>query len=712
MSVQDKKRRVFTVALLGGPNSGKSSLFNRLTGLQQRIGNFPGVTVEKKVSTFKMENGETAQLIDLPGTYTLYPTGEEERVTCDILRNPQHPDAPDLVVVVCDATQLRRGLVLVGQAMDLGLPVIVALNMNDLLAKEKIAVNTDLLAQKLQTPVVAISALTGQGISRLKSLISPHIDAPTVHIFTPPLDLQASVEEIKNCLHTNNDYRAYQALLQPDSFNDLSEECRINIRKKVPENYAPIFISDEMLLRNDRAEGLAGNILDRMPSASEKLSNRIDDIVLHRVGGYFIFGLILMLVFQAIFTWASYPMDLIDGLFGHLTTWLHNQLPDSWLTNLLADGIVAGIGGIVVFVPQIAFLFFFIALLEESGYMSRVMFLMDRIMRPFGFSGRSLVPLIGGMACAVPSIMMARTIPNRQERLIAILVTPLMSCSARIPIYVLLIGMFVPKTPVLGIITQQGLAMMFMYILGFIMALFSAWVLKKVLRYDTSGIYVAEMPIYRMPRWENISLIIYQKCHSFVTEAGKVILIISIVLWFAASFGPPQKMAAIDDRYDKAINTSPEKQDTLEMQRDAEKLQNSYAGMFGRSIEPLIRPLGFDWKIGIALLTSFAAREVFVGTMATLYSVGEEKGDDPKKLRERMSSDINPHTGQPTYTPAVGFALLVFYAFAMQCMGTLAITKRETGSWKWAMLMLTYMTILAYLSAWAVYHAINSWTNH
>lgn len=705
--LQDNKKRFFTVALLGGPNSGKSSLFNRLTGLQQRVGNFPGVTVDKKVGNFKMNNGENAKLIDLPGTYTLYPHSEEERVTCNILKDRQHRDAPDLVIVVCDATQLRRGLVLVGQVLDLGLPIIVALNMNDLLAREKITLNTDLLAQKLQVPVIALSALTGQGIGELKSLISPHSEASPIRVFTPPLDLQRFVEEIKSCLDTTNDYRAYQALLQPNDFAELSETCRASIRQKILPNYVPLFISDEMLLRNDRAEALAANVLAQTPSVSERFSNKVDNIVLHRVGGYFIFGFILFSVFQAIFTWAAYPMDLIDGFFGNLTAWLHDNLPASWFTNLFADGIVAGIGGIVVFVPQIAFLFFFIALLEESGYMSRVMFLMDRLMRPFGFSGRSLVPLIGGMACAVPSIMMTRTIPNRQERLIAIMVTPLMSCSARIPIYVLLIGMFVPQTPVLGIVTLQGLAMMFMYVLGFITALFSAWVLKKILGYHNSGIYVSEMPIYRMPRWGNIWLLIYQKCRSFVTEAGKIILIISVVLWLAASFGPPQKMNSIDEKYDMAINANPEQHEILENKRAGEKMQASYAGLFGRTIEPIIRPLGFDWKIGIALLTSFAAREVFVGTMATLYSVGADDEENPKKLREVMAADINPNTGQPTYTPAVGFALLVFYAFAMQCMSTLAIAKRETGSWKWTIIMLVYMTLLAYVAAWVVYRAVN-----
>lgn len=699
------KVRPFTIALLGSPNSGKSSLFNRLTGMKQRVGNYTGVTVERKTGRFKTIDGQIAQLIDLPGTYSLYPNSDDERVTCETLRNRHNPDFPDLVLVVCDATQLQRSIVLATQALDLEIPIIVVLNMSDILAKESLNIQTDLLAQRLDAPVVALSALTGQGIDQLIATISPNILPAKKHIFIPPPDLAYLAEDIKSCLKTNNDYLAFQALLQPDEFLELSESCRVFIRQKVKKQQIPLFISDEMLQRHDKTEAICDTVLKQAPTESEKRTNQIDAIVLHKVGGYLIFISILLLVFQAIFSWASYPMDWIEGIFNALADWLHANLPATWLTSLLADGIVAGLGGIAIFVPQIALLFFFIALLEETGYMARVMFLMDRLMRPFGFSGRSLVPLIGGMACAVPSIMAARTIANKQERMIAIMVTPLMSCSARIPIYALIIGMFVPATAVLGIFTLQGVAMMGMYLLGFVMALVSALVLKKVLRYNMSDVYVAEMPIYRMPRWENIALLIYQKCKAFVVEAGKVIIVISVILWFAASFGPPQKMNEIEQRYTTQIAANPTQKIQLEIAQKTEKLEASYAGVFGHLIEPLIRPLGFDWKIGIALLTSFAAREVFVGTMATLYSVDDSEGNT-QTLRQKMQSDINPRTNKPTYTPAVGFALLVFYAFAMQCMSTLAITKRETGSWKWVFLMLGYMTILAYVAAWLVYVAM------
>lgn len=707
MDILPPKVRPFTIALLGSPNSGKSSLFNRLTGMKQRVGNYTGVTVDRKVGSFKIANGQTAQLIDLPGTYSLYPNSEDERVTCDILRNRYNPDFPDLVLVVCDSTQLKRSLVLATQALDLGIPVIVVLNMSDLLAKEALDIQTDLLSQRLEAPVVAVSALTGQGIAELIAIVSPNIQPAQKHIFNPPLDLAYLAEDIKSCLKTDNDYLAFQALLQPDEFSELSESCRVSIRKKVKLQQVPLFISDEMLQRHDKTEAICDTVLKQAPTESERLTNRIDQVVLHKIGGYLIFGAILLLVFQAIFSWASYPMDIIEGIFNSLAAFIHATLPANWLVDLVADGIIAGLGGIAVFVPQIALLFFFIALLEETGYMARVTFLMDRLMRPFGFSGRSLVPLIGGMACAVPSIMAARTIANKQERMIAIMVTPLMSCSARIPIYTLIIGMFVPATAVLGIFTLQGVAMMGMYFLGFMMALVSALVLKKVLRYNTSDIYVAEMPIYRMPRWNNIAITIYQKCKAFVTEAGKVIIVVSVILWFAASFGPPQKMSQIEQHFTEQIAANPSQKATLSTAEKTAKLEASYAGIFGRAIEPLIRPLGFDWKIGIALLTSFAAREVFVGTMATLYSVDDADEDaQTLTLRQKMQAEINPKTNKPTYTPAVGFALLVFYAFAMQCMSTLAITKRETGSWKWVFLMLGYMTVLAYVAAWIVYVAM------
>lgn len=694
------------IALLGNPNSGKSSLFNRLTGLQQRVGNFPGVTVERRTGTLTLPNATNTTLIDLPGVYSLYPSGEEERVACQILRHPSHSDYPDLLLTVVDATQLQRGLVLLSQVIDLGIPTVLVLNMSDLLAKDKVVIDTALLAQKLQIPVISISALTGEGLNELKKMLEKNITPTQQRIFTPPPDFQYLVEETKQTLQMSGNYATFQALMRPDEFLGLKPEQNQYIKQRISPQQASLYISDEMLLRHDRMDALRRQVISHLPSSSEKLSNYIDRILVHRVWGYLIFGAILLLVFQAIFSWASYPMDAIDYAFGQLSSYLKNTLPSSLLTDLLADGIVTGIGGIVIFVPQIALLFFFIALLEESGYMSRIIFLLDRLMRPFGFSGRAIVPLVGGMACAVPSIMMARSIPNPKERLIAIMVTPLMSCSARVPIYVLLIGMFVPPTAVWGIFTLQGLAMTGMYVLGFVMALASAFVFKKVLRHQDSGIYIAEMPIYRMPRWKNIALIIYQKCSSFVLEAGKIILVISIILWAAVSFAPSGNFAAIDQRYDALLTQIQADTSAVELQRNAEKIQASYAGMFGKAIEPLIAPLGFDWKIGIALLTSFAAREVFVGSMATIYGASSAD-DNPQTLLQQMRNDRHPITGKPIYTPATALSLILFYAFAMQCMSTLAVTRRETGSWKWSLIMIAYMTALAYVAAWLGYRLLS-----
>ena len=472
-------------------------------------------------------------------------------------------------------------------------------------------------------------------------------------------------------------------------------------------------VGSELAVRYDQIQELLDRVMKAPATKVEKVSAQLDRVLLHPVGGYLIFAGRLLLIFQAIFAWAAWPMDLIDGAFGASSEWFTQVLPDHFLTRLFVEGIWAGLGGIVIFVPQIALLFFFISLLEDSGYMSRVVFLMDRLVRPFGFSGKSVIPLIGGMACAVPSIMMARTIPNRTERLITILVTPLMSCSARIPVYVLLISMFVPEEYYWGIFNLQGLVMGVMYLLGFLMALVVAWVIKVVSRYKSTGIFVTEIPLYRIPRWKNTAWTMYHKARTFVVEAGKVIMVLSVVLWLLMSYGPPGKFAEIDTRYDAAIalaGAETEAGKELETQKASERLRASYVGMLGHGIEPVIRPLGFDWKIGIALISSFAAREVFVGTMATIYSAGPDAAEDEegrfKGLRARMAAERNPVTGEPVYTAAVAMALLVFYAFAMQCMSTVAVVQRETKSWKVAGGMVVYMTGLAYVGALVTYQVV------
>lgn len=690
-----------TIAIIGNPNSGKTSLFNALTGLNQKVGNFPGVTVERKSADLTLPGGEQAILVDVPGTYSLYPTADDERTACEILRSHEHPDHPDVLIVVADATQLKRSLLLATQCIDLGIPVVVAVNMVDMLEADGAIFKHETLAKRLGVPVVPTSARKARGIQELKNTLAAQIK-PARSIMAVPQGFAPMLSRLKAELRTENDYLAYQALLRPEEFTQLAPELGRQLQAEASISSPDDLISNEMLVRYDRIDGILEGVLVQNPSAAESRTQRIDNVLLHRVWGYGIFMLVLLVVFQAIFSWAEYPMNLIEDSFGATGEWLKNMLPDMWWARLFVDGIWAGIGGIIVFVPQIALMALFISLLEESGYMSRVIFLMDRLMRPFGFSGRAMVPLIGGMACAIPAVMATRSIPNAKERLIAILVTPLMSCSARLPVYILLIGLFVPDTPVFGFFTLQGVTMLGLYVLGFCMALVAAAVFKGVLKHRQDGVFVVELPVYRQPRWKNLGINVYQKCSAFVVGAGKIIILISVVLWAMASYAPGNRMAEIDAHYAQLKAQPNADIAALDRMRESAQLQASYAGVVGKAIEPAIAPLGFDWKIGISLLTSFAAREVFVGTMATLYSADDAE-ENPEGLRAKMRAERNPETGKPTYTPAVAFALLVFYAFAMQCMSTLAIVRRETGAWKWVWVMLIYLTALAYGAAWITY---------
>lgn len=688
------------IALIGNPNSGKTSLFNVLTGLQQRVGNFPGVTVERKSGGISLGKGPSDLLIDLPGTYSLYPKSEDERIACEILRNATHADHPDLVVVVADGTQLKRSLLLCTQIIDLKVPAVLAVNMTDLMERHGMRLDIDRLSVELGIPVVPISARRGRGIKALREAIAQTYTASTRNILTIPPRFQPRIDQAKKELHTDSDYLAYQALLKPEEFrtNGFDPENPIDAAEQL--------ISNEMVVRYDRINDILTHVVKTPGDDIPKFTHMMDRLLIHRVWGYLIFLGLLLLIFQALFTWATYPMDLIDLGFAHAGSWMAEALPPHFLTDLWINGIWAGLGGIVIFIPQIAFLFFFIAVLEESGYMSRVVFLMDRIMRPFGFSGKSVIPLVGGFACAIPSIMMTRNISQKKERLITIMVTPLMSCSARIPVYVLLIAMFVPSRTVLGVFDLQALTMMGIYLLGFVMALLAAYAFKLMLGYKAQGIFLSEMPIYRMPRWQNVGMLMYQKSRAFVLEAGKIIIVISVILWLMASFAPGDSFEEIEQKYATelaAANLTEAEREALQAAKSSEKLKASYAGLAGQWIAPVIKPLGFDWKIGISLITSFAAREVFVGTMATIYSLGEAEEEDPKGLREKMMEEINPETGEPLYTPAVAFSLLIFYAFAMQCMSTLAVVQKETRSWKWPLVMLLYLTALAYVASLITY---------
>lgn len=698
------------IALAGNPNSGKSSLFNYLTGLNQKIGNFPGVTVEKRSGFCQLTENLSAEIIDLPGAYSIYPRSLDEQIVAEVLLDHHSPTTPDTVVVIVDSTNVKRGFLLLTQIIDIGLPTILALNMMDLAAKAGISYDLNSLSKKLGVPVVPINARNGTGLTELKKIMSKPLNPPERKINAISKDVEKPVGELRHRLGVDNDYEAYQFLDQPKSLKFLGDERQRvveDIRNKY-EFFPGKFQGAETIQRYSYIQDLLnGVLLSTSDTAWKKNSVQLDAILLHKVWGYVIFFAILFLIFQSIFAWAQVPMDFIDSLFAKFSSYLISVLPAGPLSSLLAEGVVPGIGGIMIFIPQIAILFAFISILEESGYMARVVFMMDKVMRKFGLNGKSVVPLMSGVACAIPAIMAARTIDNWKERTITILVTPLMSCSARLPVFTILIALVVPNQKALGFFNLQGLALMGMYLLGFVAAIGSAWIMKLLIRVKERSFLIMELPTYRVPKWSNVGYTIVEKTKAFVFEAGKIILAISVILWVLASYGPGdtlQNAEAIVLEESKNLRLTEEE---LADRVAAYKLENSYAGITGKAIEPIIRPLGYDWKIGIALITSFAAREVFVGTMATIYSIGSVSDSDTATIQQRLKSEINPETGGPRFTPAVGFSLLVFYTFAMQCMSTIAVVYRETKGWKWPLIQLAYMTGLAYVSALLVFQILS-----
>ncbi len=694
------------VALVGNPNTGKSTVFNLLTGLNQKIGNFPGVTVDKKSGICKLPDGQIAEIIDLPGTYSLYPKSADETIVFEVLTDKNNSAHPDLVIIIADATNLKRNLLLYTQISDLGIPVMVALNMMDLADKSGLEIDIDAFAKHLNIPVIALAARKNQGINDLKTAIAYCTKLP---LQLPTIDVKALapdlIRDISIELGLSNSYIALQTAHQAKHIKYLSKSQIERIEElKLKHNFhsQKLQATETISRYNYINDILLDHVKSKAVALEENISNKIDHVLTHKVWGFVIFFLILFAIFQSIFAWSEYPMGLIETLFVWLSETGHTYLPQGALTNLLIDGVLAGLSGVMVFIPQIAFLFAFISILEDTGYMSRVTFMLDKVMRKVGLNGKSVVPLIGGLACAVPSIMSARTIENWKDRMITIMVTPLVSCSARLPIYTILISLVVPSKMILGFINLQGLTLMAMYLLSIVMAIIVAWVMKVIIRSKARGYFIMELPVYRMPRWNNVGITMYESVKTFVTEAGKVIIAVSIVLWVLASYGPGNKFAEIENNYRLKAEENKYAAADLKRMEASEKLENSYAGLLGKSIEPVIKPLGFDWKIGIALITSFAAREVFVGTMATLYSVD---GDDTKiePVRDKMAAARNSETGKVVFTVATAFSLMVFYAFAMQCMSTMAVVYRETKSWKWPVIQFTYMLVLAYVSSFIVY---------
>jgi ferrous iron transport protein B len=689
------------VALIGNPNTGKTSIFNQLTGLHQQVGNYPGITVEKKIGFCKLNATVKATISDLPGTYSLNASSIDENVVIELLMNKKDENFPDVVVVVTEVENLKRNLLLFTQIKDLEIPTILVINMCDRMKLKGIELDIPHLEQELKTKIALVSSRKNIGIDSIKNLILNYDLLSTEPCLNASIIDVDYFSKLKNTFPNQLLYKLWLVITQDVNFLDLDrnqlpsdftkskQDIKRLQQKETVKRYQ--FINDTLKI---------GQKIDLAKATDFRA--KLDRVLTHKIFGYVIFFCVLMLIFQSIFNWSSVPMDFIDESFTNLASYAKKHLPTGEFTNLIAEGIIPGIGGIVIFIPQIAFLFFFISLLEESGYMSRVVFLMDKIMRRYGLSGKSVVPLISGTACAIPAIMSARNIENWKERLITILVTPFTTCSARLPVYAILISLIIPNKKILGFFSLQGLTLMVLYLLGFIMAIVSAIILNKILKFKSKSYFVVEMPSYKIPLLQNVGINVLEKTKAFVYGAGKIILAISIVLWFLGSHGPQDTFGNAEKILNQQVNSTIPKvtPSQIENQVAAYKLENSYIGIIGRSIEPVIKPLGYDWKIGIAIVTSFAAREVFVGTLSTIYSVGNS--EEEATIKKRMEAEIKPD-GTKIFNFATGISLLLFYAFAMQCVSTLAIVKKETNSWKWPIIQLVFMSGFAYVTALIAY---------
>ncbi|NML20028.1 ferrous iron transport protein B [Pseudoflavitalea sp. G-6-1-2] len=706
-------KATINIGLVGNPNSGKSSLFNALTGLNQKVGNFPGVTVDKKTGSSFIADGMNATIIDLPGTYSLYPRREDEWVAYRVLmQQDKQVEAPDMVVLVADASNLKRNLLFASQIIDLKIPVVIALSMMDLAKSKGIRIDVPELERELGVPVIPINPRKNKGMPQLKRAIEQTAQqlykTPVRDFINNEALASNAVAGVKALIPGMSDYKAIHYLINHESFMlDEAIQQKIEAIEEANQFNHTKTQAEEILQRYQRI----GNIMKQAvtePSPLEKtlLTEKLDDILLHRRWGYVILFAVLFMLFQSVFWLASYPMDWIDQSFAALTGWMSSWMPQAWWSDLIINGLLAGIGGIVVFIPQIMILFGLITILEDTGYMARISFLTDKLMRKVGLNGKSVMPMISGFACAVPAIMSSRSIENKKERLLTILITPLMSCSARLPVYSILIALVIPSKFYLGIISLQGLVFMGLYLLGLVMALIVSYVAKWFINIKEKSFFILELPTYRAPRWKNALVTMVSKAKIFVFEAGRVIIVISLILWVLSSYGPGEKMANVEKEYATLIEQNQSdsvKVAELESAKSSALLANSYAGILGHKLEPAIEPLGFDWKIGIALITSFAAREAFIGTMATLYSV--EGGDDADEATLAQKLDAAKRSdGSKVYTLATALSLMVFYVFAMQCMSTLAIVKRETKSWKWPLIQLAYMTGLAYFMSLLVYN--------
>jgi len=690
------------VALLGNPNTGKTSVFNSLTGLTQKVGNYPGITVEKKEGVCRLDQTTRAHILDLPGTYSLNASSMDESVVIELLLNKNSKDFPDVAVVVTDVENLKRNLLLFTQVKDLEIPTLLVINMSDQMNRKGISIDIEKLEQELDTKIALISTRENKGLDTLKKYILNYRQLSV----EPSLSLNSIDEEyftnLKKVFPNQSLYKLWLVITQDVNFAKIDRN-RVELAngfKTQSESELKRLQQKETVRRYQLINKVLKLSLTVDRNAATDLRSRLDRVLIHKFWGYAIFFLILMTIFQFIFDWSSIPQDFIDSSFVALAESTKNNLPPGLFTDLVSEGVIPGLGGIVIFIPQIALLFLFISILEETGYMSRVVFLMDRGLRRFGLSGKSVLPLISGTACAIPAVMATRNIENWKERLITILVTPFTTCSARLPVYAILISLVIPQGSFLGL-SYQGLTLMGLYFVGFAMALVAAWILHLTLDLKFKSYFVVEMPNYKWPLFKNVALTVWEKTRSFVTEAGKIILAISILLWIMASYGPGEEFQEAETIITQTYPLLDEAQRDGKI--NAYKLEHSYIGILGKAIEPAIAPLGYDWKIGIALISSFAAREVFVGTLATIYNV---ESDGHETIKNRMAAEVRSD-GNPLFNFASGISLMLFYAFAMQCMSTLAIVKKETNTWRWPMVQLFGMTLLAYGVAFSVYQLLS-----
>lgn len=696
------------VALIGNPNVGKTSIFNLLTGMNQHVGNYPGVTVDKKVGFCKLSQIINARIYDLPGTYSTNPNSMDEKVAVSCLLDRDDIDFPDVVVVVADVENLKQNLYLFTQIKDFGIPTILAINMADRMKPRGITVDIPALEAALHTRIALVSTRQKTGIEELKELIINYkklsletlVDIARID---PPF-----FSSLKEKFPNEELGKLWMVISQ--NFEVVGALRKMEIQKENIKTEAEIkrMQQRETILRY---QVINNALKDTYKVTAVGTRALLDKILLHKVWGYVIFMAILLLIFQVIFYVSEYPKGWIESALGWVGEWLSGILPEGSLTSLLVDGVIPGLTAVVSFVPQIALLFFFISLLEESGYMSRVVFLMDRIMRPFGLNGKGTIPLISGAACAIPAVMATRTIESWRERLIAILVTPFITCSARLPIYLIIIKLVIPQGNYF-FFDNQAVALFALYMLGVFMAIFSAWLLSKflVLKHTIKTHFIIEMPTYKVPLARNVLLTVYEKSKAFVVNAGKIIFFITVLIWFLQTHGLSEKYRNAETHTEQMAAQYGWDEDQKEHYLLSYRTENSLLGNMGKFVEPVFRPLGYDWKISIAVLGSFAARETFVSTLATIYSLGEvdvEEGEaEQRTVITRLQEEMRPD-GTPMFNLATGVSILLFFASAMQCISTFAIVRKETNSWKWAIIQWLFMTGFAYLSAFAAYQILS-----